>query len=140
MRPSRENEIFQLIALGRDGLTWNELLQRFPKQTLARNLKTLMNKGLIERIREPEKGRRGRPCTRYMIPGDVELCVSLPVRRLGSAWFVGLKVVRLGKETVRLLPEEKGKYDELQTWLKKRANGSPSTSQLAPGRMLIVRC
>jgi len=112
MRKSRENEILELLSFRRKGYTWRELLSKhsfsktegrqvlrwetsFPRKTLDRHLKTLIGKGVVEKIMEPRKtGRRGRQCTRYRIKSELWqswgcLVVRYPAKWIGPRFFFG---------------------------------------------------
>jgi len=130
MRESRESEVLWVVSVSRKGLRWRDLIIHFPRKTLDRHLKALIEKGFVEKVPEPrEKGQRGRQSTRYRVPAKYWrswgcLVVHYPVRRLGSRWFFGRKIKRAysGKEFVRLYPTEKEKFEKYKAELKRTSN------------------
>jgi len=81
----------------------------------------LIKDGVVEKVREPrEQGERGRPSGRYRIKHWYSwgcMCVKLPASQPAGPddprWFLGTKIKRLGKEGVRMWPEEKKQFDQL---------------------------
>jgi hypothetical protein len=144
MRQSREAELLEFLSLRREGFTWRELLGKhvwsvshvwtgeiekgqteWSRQTLDRLLKTLIQKGLVERILESRKeAERGRQCSRYRIPQKFWnswgcLVERWPCRWIGSTFFLGTERTKVsGKKYVRLFPEEYKRYREHKKSLK----------------------
>jgi hypothetical protein len=68
MRASKIEQVYRVLSCRKDGFTWKELLENFPRQTLNRHLKNLIGLGAIEKIEEPRQAeRRGRLSMRYRI-------------------------------------------------------------------------
>jgi hypothetical protein len=97
-----------------EGSTWKELVFHFPRKTLARHLKTLLNEGQIERIVESSDHRcRGRLSTRYRARG--RLVMEIPVKRISKRWFPAMPI-RGGfgrKDSLRLSSEDSKEYKTL---------------------------
>jgi hypothetical protein len=87
----------------------------FPRHTLYRTLKTLVEEGSVEKTQEPRKrGRRGELSTRYKIGrGYCRLPVSRPAWPYNSKWFLGKKIERACKTQVCMWPKEKKKFDQI---------------------------
>ena len=85
MRASKKEQVYRVLSCRKDGFTWKELLENFPRQTLARHLKELISSGYIKKVEEPKQaGRRGRPSMRYRIiqqQGVGPLCFTMPNMR-----------------------------------------------------------
>ena len=140
MRQSRENELLEYLSNSRKGFTWADLLGRhhcslnqqkfeiyWPRKTLARLLKSPMDKGTIEKVLEPrEQGRRGRRSFRYRIPNRFWfswgcMVATYPAKKIGPTFFLGEKRTKAysGKEYVRLFPSEAKRYREYKNRLTK---------------------
>jgi hypothetical protein len=142
MRPSKENQILKLLSLNRDGFLWRDLIGRhawsekavnekikrgeiyLPRKTLDRNLKKMIEKGIVEKILAPRKpGQRGRQAYRYRIAPKYWhswgcLCLTIPAKKIGKVWFPGRMIERLGKPHVRLTGKWLKDYMEHRAWLK----------------------
>jgi DNA-binding HxlR family transcriptional regulator len=142
MRRSKENDLLELLGFRRKGYTWKELLGKhvwttsmvftgeiqrgetnFPRQTLARHLRTLIKKGIVEKVQEPRKdGERGRPSSRYRIKSDLCQYVRWPCKWIGPRFFLGDKTTNphhVGRKIVRLWSEEAREYEECKKSLGK---------------------
>jgi DNA-binding transcriptional ArsR family regulator len=137
-------ELLEMLSFKCEGYTWRELLGKhcwsttevftgriergeisFPRQTLHRHLKALVDEGIVERIKEPRKpGERGKQCTRYRIKigpdglGFDCLGVTYPVRRKNGTFYFGTQRTRAysGTKYVKPYTSEKGKLDADKRW------------------------
>jgi len=88
LRFSQKAEIFLFIEGNSQGLTWRELNNIFPRQTLAHNLKLLVKEGVVEKtIESQHKRRRGRPSTRYK--AKAKAAAVFTCKRIGRVPFFG---------------------------------------------------
>lgn len=107
MRKSRRSEILFAVANRPEGYTWDELIFSFPRKTLDRHLKALIELGYVEKIVEPRCNcRRGRQSTRYRVPSKYWhngrcLCWEIFVKKDGLKWFVAIPIHRLGTTHLR---------------------------------------
>ena len=102
----------------------------WPKQTVFRNLKTLIKKEHVEKI--PEKARlsflfypknhgvRGRPAVRYRLNPKKRLVLKVPVKRIGRVWFPATihRKAYSGTEFPVVRGKWKKDYEEHRSWLK----------------------
>ena len=134
MRRSKIRDVIDLLIFNPNGCLWSELEGRntiaeslngeikrrkiyLPRKTLDRNLKRLIDKGVVEKTVE-KTGRKGRPAGRYKIAPSYRLCMQIYVKKIGKVWFPGRIIERLGKPHVRLTGKWLEDYMEHRDWLE----------------------
>ena len=93
----------------------------WPKKTVFRHLKTLIQKNHVEKIPDPKNSNaRGRPASRYRLNPNKRLVVKWPVRRFGRMWFPAVLRTKAfsGKTFPRTFGKWKKEFEEYKTWLK----------------------
>jgi hypothetical protein len=151
---SKAWQIIHVLSYHREGLLWRELLEprtflkfgsenthveySFSRKTLDRYLKILIDKGFVEKAREPNK--KGRPSGRYKIPekywnslGCKLLTSRIPAKWIGSTPFPAKKMrAGLRNEFMIVLPKWQENYkrqkmmnyklEEYRNWLLSSQN------------------
>lgn len=171
MRASREVEVLEFLSCSREGFTRRQLVGAhrfrvhellsgnevsdtppetgkifFPRQTLDRHLKSLIRKGVVEKVLDPRMpGERGRQATRYRISSELwrdwgcSFCVIpgkqvalikrnkwgklIKKKPVDRTFFLGQWRSRRysGEEYVELLPSEKREAERhLKYWKEKK--------------------
>ena len=117
MRESRKNEILWFLSLQSEGFTWAELIRHFPKETLGRHLKKLVEAHIVEKTVELKiEGRRGLRSRRYKILSNVRFYYFQPLTKDGK---LGKKVN--GKvDYIRHLPTKREITEETENLYKYR--------------------
>ena len=125
-RPSRENELLNILKNTPEGATFKELLQFFPRKTLDRLLKETVRKRVVIKTPEYIEAKRGRPGSRYKlssitpIDGEWDIgCglttqtysykIQIPCKQEGGMIYFGKTVRRYGRVFVRLSPSQKAR-------------------------------
>ena len=117
MRRSRKQEIIDFLSFHPNGVTWADLVFHFPRKTIDRHLKALVEEGQVERVLEArKKGQKGRQSTRYKP-------VGMLVMKFVGKWrgrpptYLGRDKKRYGTKIVSLFSKEKKKADEDEAYL-----------------------